>query len=83
MMVMSPPQQRHGRRLSGMASGSGLATRAATPSSLRVELESRPSVEPARQDMDQKATDELVGGQRHDLLAFLPVAAIIQVTPSR
>jgi hypothetical protein len=35
------------------------------------------AVEAARQDMDQKAADELVRRQRHDLLAFGPVAAIV------
>jgi hypothetical protein len=37
------------------------------------------AVEAARQDVDQKAADELVGGQRHDLLAFGAIAAIILV----
>ena len=33
----------------------------------------------ARQDVDQEAADELVRRQRHDLLAFSPVAAVILV----
>ena len=37
------------------------------------------AVKAARQDMDQEEADELVGGQRHDLLAFATVAAIILV----
>ena len=38
------------------------------------------AMEAARQDVDQKAADELVRRQRHDLLAFGPVAAIILVS---
>ena len=37
------------------------------------------AVEAARQDVDQEAADELVGRQRHDLLAFSTIAAIILV----
>jgi len=35
------------------------------------------AVEAAWQDVDQEAADELVGGQRHDLLAFGAIAAIV------
>ena len=37
------------------------------------------AVETGRQDVDQEATGELVGGQRHDLLPLATVAAIILV----
>jgi len=37
------------------------------------------AVEAARQDVDQEAADELVGRQRHDLLAFSSRAAIVLV----
>jgi len=37
------------------------------------------AVEAARQDVDQEAADELVGRQRHDLLTFSAIAAIILV----
>ncbi len=37
------------------------------------------AVEAARQDVEQEAADELVGGQRHDLLALAAVAAVILV----
>jgi len=35
------------------------------------------AVKAARQNVDQEAADELVGRQRHDLLAFGPVATVI------
>ena len=91
MMVMCPPQHGHGGRWSGGSSGSGSSTGAATPSSLRAsamavlvgrtgEQAVMPdAVEAARQDVDQEAADELVGRQRHDLLAFGAVAAIVLV----
>ena len=37
------------------------------------------AVEAARQNVDQEAADELVGRQRHDLLAFSSRAAIVFV----
>ena len=37
------------------------------------------AVEPARQDVKQEAADELVGAERHDLLAVRAIAAIILV----
>ncbi len=37
------------------------------------------AVEAARQDVEQEAADELVGGERHDLLAVGAVAAIVLV----
>jgi len=37
------------------------------------------AVKAARQNVDQEAADELVGGQRHNMLALGPVAAIILV----
>ena len=38
------------------------------------------AVEAAWQDVDQEAADELVGGQRHDLLAFGAIAAVVFVS---
>ena len=35
------------------------------------------AVEAARQNVHQEATDELVCRQRHDLLAFSPVAPVV------
>ena len=35
------------------------------------------AVETARQDVDQEAADELVGRQRHDLLALGAIATIV------
>ena len=37
------------------------------------------AVEPTRQDMEQEAADELVGGKRHDALAISTVATIVLV----
>lgn len=37
------------------------------------------AVEAARQDMDQEAADELIGGERHDLLTIGAVAAVVLV----
>jgi hypothetical protein len=37
-------------------------------------------VEATRQDVGQEAADKLVGRQRHDLLAFGPVATVILLT---
>jgi hypothetical protein len=38
------------------------------------------AVEPAWQDMEQEAANELVCRKRHDLLPFGPVATIVLVT---
>ena len=35
------------------------------------------AVEPTRQDMEQEAADELVGGKRHGALALDTIAAIV------
>ena len=91
MMRMRPPQQgqrrqrsgrllrlgrfwrgRHGQEFAGageagLAGGAGEQTIVAD------------AVEAARQDMQQEAAHELVGVQRHDLLALRPAAAIILV----
>src|SRR5213076_1550039 len=37
------------------------------------------AVEAARQDVEQEAADELVGGERHNLLTLGPAAAIVLV----
>lgn len=37
------------------------------------------AMEATRQHMEQEATNELVGGERHDLLAVSAVAAIVLV----
>ena len=38
------------------------------------------AMEPARQNVEQEAADELLGGERHDLLPFGIVAAVVLVT---
>ena len=91
MMIMCPPQHGHGGRTverfvrrvvigrrrdgeqfagaceAGLAGGAGEQAVVAD------------AVEAARQDVEQEAADELVGRERHDLLAVGAVAAIILV----
>ena len=63
-------QQLAGAGDAGLASGTG--EQAIMPD----------AVEPARQNVEQEAADELVGGERHDALAVGPVTAIILVAES-
>ena len=60
-------QQLAGEREAGLAGGAGEQAVVAD------------AVEAARQDVEQEAADELVGGERHDLLAVGAVAAIVLV----
>ena len=73
-------------RVSGACVRNPDSLRASAMASLCVELASRPfmpdTVDAARQDVDQEAADELVRRQRHDLLAFGPVATVV-LAPER
>ena len=60
-------EQLAGEREAGLAGGAGEQAVVAD------------AVEAARQDVEQEAADELVGGERHDLLPLGAVAAIILV----
>jgi hypothetical protein len=91
MTIMRPPQHGHsGRKSSGCADGSSTAGRRdreqlAGPIEICLAgSASEPAVvtdamEAARQDREQEATDELVGGERHDLPPVGAKATIILV----
>ncbi len=92
MTIMRPPQQGHGGRKSsglvGIAGGwRGTATSRSSRAPREVGLAGGAgeqavvpdAMEAARQDMEQEPADELVGGERHDLLAVRAVAAVVLV----
>ena len=84
MTIMRPPQQGHGGRKSSGSSVSVVIGRRGDVQQFASEREAGlaggageqavvpDAVEAARQDVEQEAADELVGGERHDLL---PVGA--------
>ena len=91
MTIMRPPQQGHGGRKSSGSSGVSSSGGASDVQQFAGEREAGlaggageqavvpDAMEAARQDMEQEAADELVGGERHDLLPVGAVAAIVLV----
>ncbi len=65
----------------GRSPGSALLRRAVHEAGLAGGAGEQPivtdAVEPTRQDMEQEAADELVGGKRHGALAIDTAAAIV------
>ena len=88
MTTMCPPQEGHGGRISVLrVHHQAAAQRRATGGAFEVrpaggagEQPVMPhAVEPARQDTEPEAADELVGAERHHLLAIATIAAIVFV----